>query len=266
MVQVARLLALVSAAPLVVASALLPPHKCPVVDTSIVAHTGAAVGKVKDVEGVDLYITGPKKSKTAVLYLTDVFGIQLNENKLLADSFGRAGFLTVAPDMFQGQPAPGDINGTPDFDLEQFLYDHRPEITDPIIASTINYMRDTLKVEKIAITGYCFGGRYSFRFIADGKGGDVGFAAHPSLLENPEVEAITKPISVAAAQNDDLLPAPARHALEDLLMSTGQEATFATYGGTQHGFGVRANVTDPRQKFAKEEAFIQAVRFFQNWV
>lgn len=49
------------------------------------------------------------------------------------------------------------------------------------------------------------------------------------------------------------------------MMSTGQETTFATYGGTQHGFGVRANVSDPRQKFAKEEAFIQAVRFFQNW-
>jgi len=263
MVRLGRLLALVSTVPLLVAGTILP--KCPVADTSIVAHTGRAVGTVKDIQGVNTYITGPKSSKTAVLYLTDVFGIQLINNKLLADSFGRAGFLTVAPDLFQGQPAPEDINGTPDFDLEQFLYDHSPEVTDPIIAATIQYMRKTLKVDKIAITGYCFGGRYSFRFLADGKGGDVGFAAHPSLLEDAEVEAITKPVSVAAAQNDDLLPAPARHALEDLMMSTGQETTFATYGGTQHGFGVRADVSDPKQKFAKEEAFIQAVRFFQNW-
>ena len=211
------------------------------------------------------YITGPKKSKTAVLYLTDVFGIQLSQNKLLADSFGRAGFLTVMPDLFQGQPAPEDINGTPGFDLAQFLYDHRPEVTDPIIASTVNYMRSTLKVDKIAVTGYCFGGRYSFRVIAAGKGADVGFAAHPSLLETAEVQAITKPVSLACAQTDDLFPAARRHEVEDLIFASGQQASVATYGGTQHGFAVRANISDPRQKFGKEEAFVQAVSFFQKW-
>lgn len=217
----------------------------------------------------------------------------------LADSFGRAGFLTVMPDLFQGKPAPEDINGTPNFNVTQFLNDHRPEITDPIIASTIRHMRETLKVDKIAVTGYCFGGRYSFRFIAEGKGADVGFAAHPSLLQDAEVTAIAKPVSLACArkplpisprlscgpqaldkkslnplthvlyrpplETDDLFPAARRHAVEDLLFASGQQVSVATYGGTQHGFGVRANVTDPRQKFGKEEAFVQAVRFFQNF-
>jgi hypothetical protein len=41
---------------------------------------------------------------------------------------------------------------------------------------------------------------------------------------------------------------------------------MSLYGGTSHGFAVRANVTDPEQKFAKETAFLQAVRWFDNWL
>jgi dienelactone hydrolase len=38
------------------------------------------------------------------------------------------------------------------------------------------------------------------------------------------------------------------------------------YGGTQHGFGVRVDLKDAKQKFAKESAFYQAVRWFDQWV
>lgn len=101
--------------------------------------------------------------------------------------------------MFNGTPAPGDINGTPDFNVTKFLADHSPEATDPIIASAIDFMRTELGVKKVVATGYCFGGRYTFRVLAEGKGVDVGFAAHPSLLEDAEISAITGPASIAAA-------------------------------------------------------------------
>jgi dienelactone hydrolase len=59
---------------------------------------------------------------------------------------------------------------------------------------------------------------------------------------------------------------PARKAqIEDLLKKTGLAYQVALYGGTSHGFGVRANVSDPKQKFGKEEAFFQAVRWFDTW-
>ncbi|KAI1505067.1 dienelactone hydrolase [Biscogniauxia marginata] len=238
--------------------------KCPVADVSIIAHSGDPVGREEVHDGVNLYITG-EPSDTAVLYLTDVFGIQLLENKLLADSFGRAGYLTVAPDLFNGTPAPGDINGVPDFDLEKFLNDHSPEVTDPLIATAVDYLRNTAGVTKVVTTGYCFGGRYAFRVLAEGNGVDVGFAAHPSLLEDAEINAITGPFSVAAADGDDLMPPERRAQIEALLLDTGRAYTLSLYGGTLHGFGVRANISDPRQKFGKEQAFFQAVRWFDTW-
>lgn len=61
------------------------------------------------------------------------------------------------------------------------------------------------------------------------------------------------------------MPPERRHEIETLLQATGQAYSLALYGGTEHGFGVRANVSDPKQKFGKEEAFFQAVRWFDTW-
>lgn len=99
--------------------------------------------------------------------------------------------------MFNGSPAPLDFN-TPGFNATEFTLLHSPAATDPIIAKGVSWLQSK-GVEKIAVTGYCYGGRYAFRFLSAGRGVDVGFAAHPSLLEDSEILAITRPVSVAAA-------------------------------------------------------------------
>lgn len=76
-----------------------------------------------------MYLSYPSKRKghkknteTAILYLTDIFGIPLVNNKLyvtvkcfgdscglmtvyrLGDSFANAGYFVVMPDLFDGEP------------------------------------------------------------------------------------------------------------------------------------------------------------------
>ncbi|KAK4153580.1 protein AIM2 [Chaetomidium leptoderma] len=263
------------------------PQDCQTPDASLVAHSGKPQGTEVKHDDITLYISQPDKENArakardgaAVLYLTDVFGIALPENKLLADSFARAGYLTVAPDLFNGAPAPGDIN-VPGFNTTDFLAKHTPAVTDPILASTIEYLRTELNVSRIAATGYCFGGRYSFRLLdgegeseGEGKKGaavDVGFAAHPSLLETSEIAAVKGPVAIAAADGDTLFNAQARAAAEAVLLETAKQRQqpyqVVLYSGTQHGFAVRADVSDPQQKYAKEEAFLQAVRWFDRFL
>ncbi|GAB1320030.1 hypothetical protein MFIFM68171_10240 [Madurella fahalii] len=246
---------------------------CQAVDASILANTGEPVGEEIVHNNITIYISRPDaesarakaRAGTAVLFLTDVFGIALPENKLLVDSFARAGYLTVAPDYFNGSPAPGDIN-VPGFNTTEFLARHNATVTDPIIATTIEYLRTELNVSRIGAPGYCFGGRYAFRFLAEGHGVDVAYAAHPSLLEASEIQAIDGPVSVAAAERDALLTSAQRAELEALLAGTSEPYVVSLYSGTPHGFAVRANMSDPVQRFAKEEAFLQAVRWFDHFL
>ncbi|KAH7361166.1 dienelactone hydrolase family-domain-containing protein [Pyrenochaeta sp. MPI-SDFR-AT-0127] len=231
----------------------------------IIKHTGVPVGREEKHDNITIYVSPAKWSRkpdVAVVYLTDAFGLPLLENKLLADSFARAGFATFAPDIFNGDPAPEDIDND---GAAAFIGRHGVNVTDPIIEKTIKYLREKRGFKQIAITGYCFGGRYAFRFLAEGRGADIGYAAHPSFLQDDEVLAINGPASIAAAEVDTLFEAQRRWVVEGLLGQTKQPFQIALYSGTQHGFGTRANISDAEQKFGKEEAFFQAVRWFYNW-
>lgn len=72
-------------------------------------------------------------------------------------------------------------------------------------------------------------------------------------------------VFIFATDQDSLLPASLRAELEALLLNISSPYQVNLYSGVQHGFGVRANVSDPVQKFAKESAFLQAVRWFNNF-
>lgn len=66
-----------------VAAATVLAHNCPIADVSILAHLGTSVGKEEVHNGYNMYISKPEMNATAaVLYLTDVFGIQLAQNRL----------------------------------------------------------------------------------------------------------------------------------------------------------------------------------------
>ncbi|EFQ35367.1 dienelactone hydrolase [Colletotrichum graminicola M1.001] len=248
-----------------------------IADLSMLAFTGTPRGQVISFNGLDLYIAMPANqsgkapgtiitNQYGVLLLTDVFGIQSTENKLLVDSFARAGYVTVAPDLFDGKPRPEDPKA--DFNATEFFGAHGPEVTDPKVAKAVSYLREQMGVQKIASTGYCFGGRYAFRVlgIPDNKGVQVGFAAHPSQLGDEEIKAINGPASLAAAEADTGMKAARRAEIEAALGTTGQPFTMTLYGGTPHGFATHPNLNNPVQKAAKGDAFVQAVRFYETWL
>jgi dienelactone hydrolase len=83
--------------------------------------------------------------------------------------------------------------------MTAWLAKHPVSDIDSIIAATIKHMRDDLGAKRIGTVGYCFGGKYVARFLAKGKGVDAGFMAHPSSMENKEIEAILAPLSIGAA-------------------------------------------------------------------
>lgn len=242
-------------------------QSCPAANVQV-AHSGTPVGETKNVNGIQTYISYPPDKKTdhAILYMLDAFGLPLAENRLLADSMARAGYLVVVPDYFAGEPAPVDLAKPGAFDFSTWINRHSAEQVDPILENTIKYMKSTLGVKKIGAVGYCFGGRYVGRFLAKGKGLDAGFMAHPTLLSAPEAQAIAGPVSVGAAETDTQFPPEKRHETEGIFQKSKIPYQVTLYGGVSHGFAVRANISNPIEKYAKEEAFLQAIRWFDTWI
>lgn len=110
---------------------------------------------------VNTYISTPKsnpKPTKAILFLTDIFGIFPNA-QLLADEFANCGYLTVIPDLFQGDQISVADMESGKADLGAWLPKHQTDLVDPVVEKTVKYMRESLGVQRIGAVGYCFGGK-----------------------------------------------------------------------------------------------------------
>jgi dienelactone hydrolase len=94
----------------------------------------------------------------------------------------------------------------------------------------------------------------------------VGYLAHPSFVEEEELEGITGPLSIAAAETDSIFPTDKRHQSEEILKKTSKPYQINLYSGVVHGFSVRGDMSKKVERYAKEAAFHQAVQWFDSWL
>ena len=70
------------------------------------------------------------------------------------------------------------------------------------------------------------------------------------------------PLSIAAAETDEIFPTPKRHQTEEILKELKQPYQINLYSGVEHGFAVRGDPERKEVNYAKEAAFLQAVQWF----
>lgn len=90
-------------------------------------------------------------------------------------------------------------------------------------------------------------------------------------MSEDELKAILGPLSIAAAETDSIFPEEKRHVSEKILkeLSLGELQLgyqMNLYSSVEHGFATRADLSDRRKKFAKEQAFLQAVQWFDHYL
>lgn len=238
-----------------------------------VKHEGQPTGKTIKIGSIEAYVAEPigntVHKETAILYLPDVIGIWQN-SQLMADQFAANGYYTIIPDLFNGDAL--KLNRPEGFDFVKWLTKgssgdnpHSVDAVDPIVEKSIAYLKEQ-GFKKIGSVGYCFGARFTVRFLPKGKGIDVGFLAHPSFVEEDELKGIEGPLSIAAAETDQIFPAEKRHKSETILVETKQPYQINLYSGVSHGFSVRCDLTKKVEKYAKEQAFLQAVQWFDEYL
>jgi hypothetical protein len=134
--------------------------------------------------------------ETHPTHLRATFFVMLTAPNRIADQFAANGYITVMPDLFNGDPVP--LNRPQGFELPKWLQNHGTERIDPIISAALKDMRGRLGCKHIGAVGYCFGGKYVCRFLKNGQL-DAGYTAHPSFVQPDELEGIEGPLSIAAA-------------------------------------------------------------------
>ncbi|KAJ5742485.1 uncharacterized protein N7511_011504 [Penicillium nucicola] len=220
-------------------------------------HDGKPSGETISIGKGLAYIAKPNgdiKVNQAVLVLSDVFGL-FNNSKLLSDDFATNGYLVVLPDLLSGdQMDVGDFEAGKT-DIPDWISRHGTDAADPIVQSTLDHMRENLGIPKIAAAGYCF----------DGNSGkiDIGYSAHRSFVSDEELAAIENPFSISAAEVDGIFTREHRYKSEKILNKTGKPYQLKIFSGVKHGFGIRADLSKPHNKYAKEQAFLQALAWFE---
>ncbi|KAJ7680592.1 dienelactone hydrolase [Mycena polygramma] len=241
-----------------------------------VTHEGTPAGKTEEIGGVRCYIatpTGDYPKDKVVLFLTDVFGLELNNNLLLADDFARNGFKTIVPDMFNGDPYPANAlePGAPPFDREAWRPKHGQAQTRPLLDSVIAALKAD-GVTRYATTGYCFGARYVFDLAFDNIA-QVSAITHPGQLKAPDdlekYAAVSKaPLLINSCSEDPPFNLEVQAQADEIFgggkFAPGYKREF--FDGCRHGFAVRGDMSDPKVKAGKEGAFKSCVEWFSKYL
>ncbi|KAJ3964625.1 Alpha/Beta hydrolase protein [Lentinula raphanica] len=241
-----------------------------------VLHEGESTGQFQIINDINTYVATPSQADypkyKVLLYLTDIFGPQLVNNRLLADAYAANGIRTVVPDIFHGDPAPADaLKPDSTWDLMSWIKAHGASSARPAIDKVIEGLKNE-GVTTFGVVGYCFGARFAFDLAFEGIPKVVAIA-HPSLVNVDEdlkkyLNTSTAPLLINSCSIDPKFPAEAQ-ALADSLFGDGKFAPGykrAHWEGCTHGFAVRGDVSNPQVKKGKEGAFKVTVEWMRKYL
>ncbi|KAH0370660.1 dienelactone hydrolase family protein, partial [Aureobasidium melanogenum] len=269
-------------------------------------HTGTPTGTVSKLHGFDVYIASPPSEppKGIVVILPDIFGWTLPNTRILADNFAAKGnFLVMLPDFMDGNEFPKDLIISLDaldatglfawvtkaYHLVQIIWrgwpffkNDKAHLVRPRVRKFFRALQHSHPELPVAAAGYCWGGQWVVELCTkpdDDSPEEVkpfvvcGFTAHPSRLKIPtDIEAVTYPLSIAAAGIDQQIPVAKAKQIEDILKAKtaktkdrGVEHEFVLYEDTHHGFAVRADEKEGHERECGKKAEEQAIRWFTKW-
>ncbi|TEB30666.1 hypothetical protein FA13DRAFT_1630540 [Coprinellus micaceus] len=194
---------------------------------------------------------GATESKRAVLLLTDVFGLPLQNCRIIADEVAERLQCDVwIPDYFDGG----------------HLWTNRASVVDARLASLIALIKEKRGYEKLGAFGYCFGGTTGIRLASTDLIQSV-VICHPGQFSLSQVQVMRVPSAwVRAEACIDVDDADALTSRYVLASRKGTEKfveyEFVDYKGTPHGFAIRPDLRYPDIVEAQKKSVDQIVAWF----
>jgi dienelactone hydrolase len=138
-------------------------------------------------------------------------------------------------------------------DLPGFLRRHSKELRGPEIFACAKVLKSEYK--KVGAVGYCWGGWGCFQLAAKGNDLlDCMSVAHPSLVENSEIDTLGVPTQILAPESDWQLTPEKKEYCNKVIPTFGIPYRYDYYPGLTHGFAGKGDPSDPKQKAGLERA------------
>lgn len=242
---------------------------------------GLTVGETTvEVNGfkVPMYYAAPagKKNLPVVLVIQEIFGV----HAYIADTcrrFAKAGYLAIAPEMFARQGDPGQYG-----EMSKLMSEVVSKVPDAQVMADLDGAVEWAAAHggnpaKVAITGFCWGGRITWLYAAQGRV-KAGVAWYGRLVGAASALTPTHPLELAGqlkapvlglyGGEDSGIPLTTVNQMKEALAEAGakgnkaaQGSEFVLYRDAPHAF--HADYRPSYRKEAAEDGFKRALAWFK---
>ena len=139
-----------------------------------------------------------------ILVVQEIFGVH-EHIKDVCRRFAKLGFLAVAPELFARQGNPAEVK-----DIQALMRDIVARVPDAQVMADLDAAVAWARAEgahrdRLAVTGFCWGGRITWLYAAHSPEVDCGIAWYGRLVGAPSALQPLQPVDVAAKLNAPVL-------------------------------------------------------------
>lgn len=182
--------------------------------------------------GTGYLATPPAGHGPGVIVLPEWWGL-VDHIKNVADRFAAAGFVALAPDLYDGR-----TTDSPD-EAGRLMMALEIDAAEKTVSGAIDYLlsREEVQGDTVGTVGFCMGGQLSlYVACANPKvGACVDFyGIHPHVT--PNVATLQAPVLGFFAENDRSVSPQVARALERELTAAGKQVELTVFDGADHAF------------------------------
>ncbi len=218
--------------------------------------------KVTTADGRDVntFVVYPevKEPATAIIVIHEIFGLT-DWIRLVADRLAAEGFVAICPDLLSGMGPDG--GGTESFESGDDVRRTIRELSSSQVTSDLDaiqkYARDLPSTnEKVAVSGFCWGGGQTFSYAVNSDTIAAGFVFYGRAAAAEDVPKISAPIYGFYGESDNRINATID---ETKAAADAANVTYepVIYEGVGHAFLRRGMAEDANdaQKAATKAAW-----------
>lgn len=212
-----------------------------------------------DIHGVGYLAVPASGSGPGVIVIQEWWGL-VPHIKSVADRFAAAGYVALAPDLYDGEQTT-----SPDEAGRLFMALNIDQTAEKL-AAAIHFLiqHEAVTGDRLGVVGFCMGGQLALlaATVSDRIAAVVDFyGVHPNV--NPDFSKLTAPVLGIFGEKDSFVTPEVVQSLEAAIRAAGGSIEAHTYAGADHAF---FNDTRPEVYYpeAAADAWDRTLAFLQT--